>query len=591
MATDSHSYTVGQYLVDRLHELGVRHLFAVPGPHCAEWLHHYVEESSALQRFGTTNALNAGYAADGYARMNGIGAVCVSYSVGAFGSLNAIAGAFVERVPVVVINGAPSADRASRAGTCGGPPPSVVGDADTNRRVYEHVTCAAEHIADPERAPDQIDQALRACLRARRPVYLEPREDVFDRPCARPEAPLSRPDRAPSTAGCDGVVDALARDLRGAEAPVVWGGAELQRYGLEEDFEALVRTLDVPYVTSFPGKGLLPEDHPHFAGILDPSGSPPAVRSFVEEADYVLGLGVGPSCDPLPDAVVASGAATLVGRDGTRTVPPTARWDSAESPAEDAVDLRALLSRLRTSVVGGTDSFGGAQRAARVRHAVEAARPRASTAPDAKITYQGFYDFIAEYVGNDTLLMSGTGLDRLGALTLPAVAPSGFVSQAIYGDAGYVTPAAIGAELASDCERVLVFVGDGGFQMTAQCVGTMAEKGTNAIIFVLNNGVYGSEQRRTNPGTFERGEAFFPQAILQHWHYRKLPDAMGGEGWRTETYGQLKSAVEEAFKYTGGPLLIDVRVQERSLPALAAPTDEVAEPQRRYEPSPAASLG
>ena len=584
MAYDS--YPVGQYLVDRLHELGVRHLFSVPGPYCAEWLHRYVEQGTSLRRLGLTSALNAGYAADGYARTNGVGAVCVPYSVGAYALLNAVAGSFAERVPVVVINGAPPSRGPDRRRDR---PRPLVGGRDANRRVYADVTCATARIEAPATAPQQIDRALRTALRARRPVYLEPTADVYDRPCPPPDGPLfPRPDRHAPTVDPNGVPARIAERLRAAESAVLWGGVELQRYGLRDEFEALVQALDVPYVTSLPGKGLLPEDHDHFSGLLDPSGAPPAVRALVADAEYVLGLGVGPSCAPPPDAVLDRGAATLVHRDGVRDVPPPELRGASEPPAPDTpIGLRDLLFRLWTSVAGGLSSFGGAAEAARTRRAVADARPAPSTAVDADITYQGFFDLVDEYVKDDTLVMSGTGLDRLGSATLPIRGPSGFICQAAYGDVGYVAPAAIGATLGTEAGRVLVFVGDGGFQTTASCLGTLAEKGLDPIIFVLNNGVYGAEQRRTAPAAFEHEEAFYPQALLQHWHYRKLPDAMGGKGWRVETCGQLRSAVEEAQQYTGGPLLIDVRLRQRSRPALASQTLEASEPPVDYAVEPA----
>ncbi len=564
-------YTIGQYLVDRLHELEVRHLFAVPGPHCANWLQHYVEESTAIQRFGVAKTANAGYAADGYARINGLGAVCVSYSVGAFGLLNPIAGAFVERVPVVVINGAPPAENPSARATSPNATRPLVGDSNANRRVYSNVTCAAERLTNPEQAPHQIDAALQCALRHSRPVYLEVSGTLYDRPCAPPSGPLPIPPEWNAHAeDADAPVETIKRHLHRADSAVVWGGAALQRYDLEEDFDGLVRTLDVPYVTTLLGKGLLSEDHDHFAGVFDEPGSPSAVRTLVRDAEYVLGLGVDASPESSPSCLFDTGTATFVRSGETHTVPSPPR---PHESTHTAVGLRTVLPRLRRETAADRFSSRGAATAARTRRTVEAAQPSAPAAFDDEITYQGFYAFVETYIGENTIVLSGTGLDRFGSRALPVHAPSGFVCQAAYRDVGHVTPAAMGVDLASDDERVLVFVGDGGFQMTAQCVGTMAEKGLDPIIFVLNNGVYGSEQHRTHPATFDRDAPFFPQSILQQWHYRKLPDALGGKGWRTETYDQLEAAVEEAFRYTGGPLLIDVRVQEKSLPTLAPRTD------------------
>src|SRR3954464_11296766 len=106
----SGQYTVGQYLVDRLHQLGLGHLFSIAGDYSIEWVNSYVAPSP-IQVIEEVNELNAGYAADGYARLRGIGALCVTYSAGALSAVNAIAGAYTERVPIVLINGAPSIKR------------------------------------------------------------------------------------------------------------------------------------------------------------------------------------------------------------------------------------------------------------------------------------------------------------------------------------------------------------------------------------------------------------------------------------------------------------------------------------------------
>lgn len=546
----STSYTIGQYLVDRLQELGIHHLFAVPGPHCAGWLHNDVEKEAHLQRFGTATPANAGYAADGYARTNGFGAVCAPYSVGTRPLLSPVAGAFAERVPVVVVTGAPPSDASDRDAR------PLVGGPDSNRRAYDDVTCAAVRITNTEQAPSQIDETLRACRHARRPVYLEIEEPLFDHICPPPQNPLSDCPSPPSSFPIDDIITHLRR----ADSAVVWGGVELQRYGLHEAFESIVDCLDVPYLTTRPGKGLLPEDHARFAGILDVNGTTPSVKTLIDETDYVLGLGIGVSNAPLPPVLRSTAP--------TATIYSTDHQIESPSPATTVLPTpnpSSFLSALRTELTTASVSV----RSPHVDLAPHST-PSSSPSPSASgITYDGFFDLIGEYVDDDTLLMSGIGFERFGSQQLPALQPSGFLCQDAYRDAGYVTPAAIGADLGSDADRVLVFVGDGGFQMTAQCIGTMAEKGIDPIIFVLNNGVYATEQWALNSDTFEHNAPFSAQTILQQWHYRKLPDAFGGRGWRVETYDQLTSVVTEAFRYKGGPLLLDVRMEQRSFPTLA----------------------
>jgi len=569
MSTDS--YTVGQYLADRLHELGVEHLFAIPGDYCAEWVHNYVEKNPDIERIGSTNEMNAGYAADGYARMNGIGAACVTYSVGAFSLLNPIAGAYVERVPVVAINGAPSPKKRLQFRETGFQWHHLIDDQDTDLRVYENVTCAAERIADPARAPGQIDSALRACIRESRPIYLETQEDVYDLPCDPPDAPLDvAPDQRTNPGECEGAVEAIAGHLQTADSAVVWGGVELERYNLQDEFRLLVEELDVPYVTSLLGKGLLSEETPHFAGVFDGNGSPEAVQQRVKEADYVLGLGAWLTDENLLGWMFDTGPATLAYRDVVRDVSSAEGQSGRQrSKVYTAVGLRDLIGQLQAAATEQGITFGGTAAAAQTRSSVHEQSNGASPAPDEQLTYQGFYDTVADYVADDAVVMGGTGLNFFGSLELPVDTESSFVSQAAYADIGYVTPASVGVDLGTDDQRVMVFAGDGGFQMTAQCIGTMAEEGLDPIIFVLNNGVYGIEQWLADPAVFGNDEPFYPLAVLQDWHYSKLPDAFGGEGWRVETVGELESAVEAALDNTGAPSLIEVKVPKKSLPKLA----------------------
>ena len=103
--TTNQPCTIARYLLQRLHEAGIEHMFGVPGDYVLDFLD--VVLASPVRWIGTCNELDAGYAADGYARMKGAGVVTVTYGVGALSMLNAVAGAFAERIPLIVISGAP----------------------------------------------------------------------------------------------------------------------------------------------------------------------------------------------------------------------------------------------------------------------------------------------------------------------------------------------------------------------------------------------------------------------------------------------------------------------------------------------------
>jgi indolepyruvate decarboxylase len=115
----------------------------------------------------------------------------------------------------------------------------------------------------------------------------------------------------------------------------------------------------------------------------------------------------------------------------------------------------------------------------------------------------------------------------------------------------------------------MVFAGDGGFQMTAQCLSTQTRFGLNPIIFVINNGVYGVEQWLADASVFSTDKPFFGSCLLHPWSYSKLSEVFGCRGWKVSTYGQLDEAVAGALANPDSPSLIEVQVASKSIPSNA----------------------
>ncbi len=254
-------YTVGQYLVDRLYEIGVRHLFAIPGDYCAVWVHDYLEPSK-IQRIGSTNELNAGYAADGYARFSGVGAVCVTYSVGAFSLLNAIVGSFVEQVPVIAIVGAPSVEKRLQYVNTGFQWHHFVNGHDTDLRVYRNVTVAAERIDNPELAAMQIDYLLRECITQSGPVYLEITEDMYDQPIPPPKNKLTAAKTLSDPSSLEEAIRTVKGRLEIADHPLLWTGVEIERYDLRKRWKSCSKNSNSPTSPACWAKPLFPRPIP-----------------------------------------------------------------------------------------------------------------------------------------------------------------------------------------------------------------------------------------------------------------------------------------------------------------------------------------
>jgi indolepyruvate decarboxylase len=539
-------YTVGQYLVDRLHELGLEHLFSIAGDYSIEWVNNYVEPSK-IQVIEEVNELNAGFAADGYARLKGIGALCVTYSAGALSAVNAIAGAYVERVPVVLINGTPNIKKTITFEQTGFSAHHFISGRETDLQVFEYITAAAVRVDNPDLAPMLIDYALTQCLTERRPVYIELLQDMVDLSCEPPRGKL-KPARTMSDQ--DGLDQALAKimeKLAAATNPLIWVGVEVDRLGLQKKAESLIKQLNIPYVTQFLSKAVLSEDDAQFAGVFDGQASSPAVQDLVKNSDFILALGVwltdlnslGWPTDFDKTAFVSLDAVKY----GTYFCPQVA--------------LEHLIDGLLAEKVTGR---------AQVLPPPPGGNGTRTNLAD-KITYQGFYDFIPAYIDNNTIVGSDASINYFGGILLKVGAPGGFIAQSSYSAIGYIGAAATGICLAKKPDqRVMVFAGDGGFQMTAQCLSTQTRFKLNPIIFVINNGVYGVEQWLADSTVLYTDKPFYKSCNLHPWNYSKLADVFGCQGWKAGTYGELEEAVIGALANSTSPSIIQVVVPSKSIP-------------------------
>ncbi|EJC75467.1 alpha-keto acid decarboxylase family protein [Rhizobium hidalgonense] len=540
------TYTVGQYLVDRLRELGLGHLFSVAGDYSIEWVNSYVEKSG-IQVIEEVNELNAGYAADGYARLKGIGALCVTYSAGSLCATNAIAGSYVEKVPVVLINGAPSIQKTLTFEQTGYSSHHFISGRETDRQVFEYITAATVRIDSPHLAPMLIDYALTQCITERRPVYIELLEDMVDLECTRPSTALKA---APDISDQDSLNQSIAQiseRLQNATKPLIWIGVEIDRFGLHDQAERLIRDLKIPYVTELLSKAILSEDDVQFAGVFDGKSSSPYVQSLVKDSDFVLALGVW-----LTDINDLGWPIDLA-----KTA--FASWDTVKYST--IFNAQVSLADLVNGLIDSRLTCKAQSLPAKP------VRQAPVVAPAGEITYQGFYDFIQQQIDGNTIVGADASLNYFGSLLLEVGSRRGFIVQSSYSAIGYIGPAATGVSLAKqDKQRLLVFAGDGGFQMTAQCLSTQTRFNLNPIIFVMDNGIYGVEQWLADASVFHGNKPFYNSCILHRWNYSKLAEVFGCRGWKVDTYGELEDAISGAKDNLNSPSIIQVVVPQRSIP-------------------------
>lgn len=284
MATNTPD-TIGQYLLNHLLDAGVGHIFGVPGDYVLGFYDLLVK--SPIRHIGTTREDTAAFAADGYARCRGIGALAVTYGVGALNTLNAIAGAYAESSPVVIISGAPGVVEQRED-------PLIhhrFGPFTFQREIFERVTCVTEVLNDPVIAFRQIDRAIAAAKYYSKPAYLEIPRDMVNVPGYPMPAVAELTFVSDQAALAEAVAETLAL-LEKSAAPMLIAGVELHRRGLQAQLIQLVERTNLPVVATLTGKSVFAERHPAYLGVYEGAMSSEAVRYGVEQSDLLLMLGV-----------------------------------------------------------------------------------------------------------------------------------------------------------------------------------------------------------------------------------------------------------------------------------------------------------
>jgi alpha-keto-acid decarboxylase len=281
------SYTVGDYLLDRLAELGVTEVFGVPGDYNLEFLDHIVAHPQ-LRWVGNANELNAGYAADGYGRLRGMSAVVTTFGVGELSAANAVAGSYAEHVPVVHIVGGPSKDAQGTRRALH----HSLGDGDFEHflRVSREITCAQANLM-PATATREIDRVLSEVREQRRPGYLLLSTDVARFETEPPNAPLPHYAGGTSPRALALFTEA-ASTLIGDQQLTVLADLLVHRLNAVDKLEALLAADVVPHATLMWGKSLVDESAPEFLGIYAGAASAKPVRSAIEDAPVLVTAGV-----------------------------------------------------------------------------------------------------------------------------------------------------------------------------------------------------------------------------------------------------------------------------------------------------------
>ncbi len=508
---------LGEFLFEYLYRSGVRHSFGIPGDFALPtftWL-----ERSKIRSITVTHEPAAGFAADAYSRINGIGLVCVTYCVGGLNVLNAIAGAYAEKSPVVVVSGAPGRKDREKDPLLH----HKVKTFETQRRIYDEVTVASTVLLDEQRAASEIVRCIEACLRHKRPVYIEVPHDIVDREISITGIAPAAPEKSdPHT--LDSALSETLSLIRAAKKPVILAGVELARYRTAGLVVRMAERMNIPIAADLLSKSAVPENHPLYLGVYGGAmSSDEHVRSYVESADLVLMLGTF-----ITDMSMGFYTAKL---DRRRTVSATTERVSVRYHRYDSIQFRDFLEALATARM----------QPKRFRHPNPHALPEPlkNAERSDQLTMVDVFRILSLHLDERCCVIADIGDAIFGAVGVRSARQAQFIAPAYYMSMGFAVPASIGVATAAKRLRPYVLVGDGAFQMTGVEISTIVRLGLNPIIIVLNNDGYGT-MRKIREGRFN---------VISQWNYSKICELVGGgDSTIASTKGQFDDALMRAKK-------------------------------------------
>ncbi|KAJ8115241.1 hypothetical protein OPT61_g3066 [Boeremia exigua] len=558
---------LAEYLFSRLSQLGAHAVHGVPGDFNLDLL-DYVEPSGLLW-VGNANELNAGYAADGYSRIRGIGALVTTFGVGELSAINAIAGAYAERAPLIHIVGTPS--RTIQDGRIQVHHTFNDGNFRRFAQMHAHVTVAQTSLRDPLTAPQEIDRVLQQCLIHSRPVYIEVPVDLVNVPirAADLRTPIMLPEPLETPAVGDAINEVLDK-LYAAQRPIILFDGECRALNIVTEVQSIMKATQWPTWTTAYGRGLIDESLPNFQGVYKGSFDDDGIQEFFKQADLVMVFGphfsttnsYALTAKPKPEtSIVLSDNEIRIGNKILYDIP-----------------ARLAVNKLRT----GLDTTKIARYSASDLQSLGWHEPQtvsfSNVAKDEAISHSKLWNLFASFIRSGDIVMGETGTSGYGVREMRTPPNVRIFAPVTWLSIGYMLPAAQGAALAQrqmraqadgaldgsrSSGRTILFIGDGSLQMTVQEISTMIRHNLDIIIVVLNNDGY----------TIERAIHGLRESYndVAAWRYLAAPHFFGAKDGtftaQARTWGELEKLLASPQMSDGtGLRMIELFLDREDVP-------------------------
>ena len=490
--------TVSEFLIERLENAGVKHIFGVPGDYVLDF-YTKLWNSQKIKVINTTDETHAGFAADAYARINGIGCCCTTYNVGTLKIANACACAYAERSPVVVISGSPGMKEREEGLLLH----HMVRSFTCQHEIFKNLTCASVVLDNASTAGYLIDKAFESLQHYKQPIYIELPRDIAHKSIVYNVYDQGTPQKSKSD--LENLQESLTEVIEWineAKNPVILAGVELARYGLQEKVVKFAERINVPVTTTLLSKSTMNETHPLFAGVYSGSASHEHTRKIVDESDCLLMFGV-----MLTDISLNFRPCKFQKRQVVNASVSGLQIRNHTFPNVGFSDFCTELFKCELQRHPENVDFSD-------HNAKPAFKPKSKTA----ITTRRLFQKINSVLDKNMSIVADIGDSLFGAGDLVVHNMNHFLSPAFYTSMGFAIPGALGVQLARPNVRPIVLVGDGAFQMSMTELSTIVQHNLNPIVIVMNNDGYATE-RILREGDFNN---------IRRWKYYKVVDLLDG---------------------------------------------------------------
>ncbi|BCZ17385.1 indolepyruvate decarboxylase [Helicobacter sp. NHP19-003] len=544
--------SIGRYLLDRLKDCGVEHVFGVPGDYNLGFL-DLIENDPNLEWIGNCNELNASYAADGYARIKPMGALLTTFGVGELSAINGVAGSYAESVPVVKIVGMPSRNVLENRRFVH----HTLGDGEFMKfyAMYQGIS-VAQTILNKQNAKSEIDRVLAECVLHKKPVYIGIPADVPHMQIEVSSPMVYKPKSDKKT--LNDFIRAVKKNLKIYQSFIALADYEVNRCHLNQELQDFIEATDLPIASLSMSKGVFCEQHPNFIGVYNGVLSDERVTNAIKESDCSILIGV-----KLTDSLTAG--FHYICEEPTPKIEIHPLYSKIDEKVYSDILMEDVLKRLSNL---------------KFKSKIPPKEPKEEPHFSGKLTQKQFFKVVEEHLQPNGVLIAEQGTSFFGAVDVNLPKGTSFIGQPLWGSIGYTFGALLGSALADRKRRNVLLVGDGSFQLTAQELSTMLREDITPIIVLVNNDGYTVERCIHGP---ER-----KYNDINMWHYTKLLEVFDVHlhrkplSFKVDTAESLSHAFEQAYKHPDKLAFIEVKMARDDAPTLLKKLGALFSAQNSY---------